>query len=177
MRVNGLPVVFCSATCSKASWYREKCPPKERLSRQCEICKNGFIPDIYHPNKVVCGKACSKKLDYKRHQDSIIVRINAWRKANPERLRKYQRKYYWGNVKKKRAEGRLRQRGHISLSQWETICDEYGNKCNHCGMQSDYTLLTIDHVRPISKGGTNDIGNLQPLCITCNQSKGNRFVG
>ncbi len=33
--------------------------------------------------------------------------------------------------------------------------------------------LEIDHVQPHSKSGTDDIDNLQTLCILCNRGKGN----
>lgn len=36
--------------------------------------------------------------------------------------------------------------------------------------------LTIDHTKPITKGGTDDVSNLQPLCNPCNAFKGNRFT-
>jgi 5-methylcytosine-specific restriction protein A len=37
-------------------------------------------------------------------------------------------------------------------------------------------FLTIDHRIPVSKGGTNDIDNLQAMCSKCNGAKGNRVV-
>lgn len=43
--------------------------------------------------------------------------------------------------------------------------------CLRCGASS---RLTVDHVIPLSRGGTNDSANLQTLCRKCNASKGNR---
>lgn len=40
----------------------------------------------------------------------------------------------------------------------------------------DFELMTIDHIVPKSKGGTNDIGNLQPMCHTCNAKKADKFI-
>lgn len=37
-----------------------------------------------------------------------------------------------------------------------------------------YNPLTVDHIRPRSRGGTNDLTNLQILCRNCNSSKKNR---
>lgn len=44
-----------------------------------------------------------------------------------------------------------------------------GGHCQHCGTTED---LTIDHIIPIFKGGTNDPANLQTLCRSCNSKKG-----
>ena len=37
-----------------------------------------------------------------------------------------------------------------------------------------FDMLEIDHMQPISNGGSNDFDNLQLLCRNCNSSKGNR---
>ena len=52
-----------------------------------------------------------------------------------------------------------------------TVWDRDDWTCQHCGTHRD---LTVDHVVPVSKGGTDDLDNLQTLCGTCNSRKGAR---
>jgi 5-methylcytosine-specific restriction endonuclease McrA len=48
--------------------------------------------------------------------------------------------------------------------------------CWYCEARfaDDYHPPEIDHVYPISLGGTNEIDNLVPCCYLCNTRKGNR---
>ena len=46
--------------------------------------------------------------------------------------------------------------------------------CAHCGSSES---LEVDHIEPVTRGGSNERDNLQALCATCNRKKGNRFVG
>ena len=45
------------------------------------------------------------------------------------------------------------------------------NRCEQCGSIKD---LSIHHIKPLSRGGTNHIDNLTVLCRRCNSRKGNR---
>lgn len=47
-----------------------------------------------------------------------------------------------------------------------------GHKCLICGSCDE---LTIDHIIPISKGGSNRDNNLMTLCKVCNQKKGDEI--
>lgn len=47
-------------------------------------------------------------------------------------------------------------------------------RCELCGRSAKDMQIDADHIRPRSKGGSNDITNLQALCRTCNAEKGNR---
>ena len=49
-----------------------------------------------------------------------------------------------------------------------------GNRCELCGISSQERQLDVYHIRPVSKGGTNDESNFQVLCRKCNAQKGNR---
>ena len=45
--------------------------------------------------------------------------------------------------------------------------------CSYCGKAAvDGYRLVIDHIKPVSKGGTNDIDNLTASCDDCNNGKG-----
>lgn len=57
-----------------------------------------------------------------------------------------------------------------SSARWE-VWERDDFRCRACGVRR---FLTIDHVVPLSRGGTNDIDNLQTLCKPCNSSKKDR---
>lgn len=46
-----------------------------------------------------------------------------------------------------------------------------GHQCVYCGSHKN---LTIDHVLPKSRGGTNDWNNLVTSCVKCNLKKADR---
>jgi hypothetical protein len=46
-----------------------------------------------------------------------------------------------------------------------------GYKCSYCGAPGSEAELEIDHIIPVSKGGSNHIANLTTACRTCNQQK------
>ena len=51
-------------------------------------------------------------------------------------------------------------------------------KCKRCGDSpaiNNECILHIDHIKPHSKGGSSHKNNLQTLCRSCNQGKGNRY--
>lgn len=52
--------------------------------------------------------------------------------------------------------------------------DKY--RCQMCGFTAkDGATLEIDHILPVSRGGSNDASNLQVLCRDCNAGKSNNL--
>lgn len=84
-------------------------------------------------------------------------------KKNPERIKHLKARRY---ARKKNAEG-----SH-SLEQWEALKRIFKNKCGICGLKKK---LTKDHIMPLSKGGSDYIYNIQPLCRNCNSKKHNNI--
>lgn len=53
--------------------------------------------------------------------------------------------------------------------------DTHGRPTIHIDVYTeDFELMTCDHIIPKSKGGLKVIENLQPMCNTCNHSKGDK---
>lgn len=51
----------------------------------------------------------------------------------------------------------------------QRVLERDGRRCQLCGSRK---TLTIDHIVPRSKGGTNRLGNLRILCASCNETRG-----
>jgi|DEB19_MinimDraft_2_1074335.scaffolds.fasta_scaffold03680_3 5-methylcytosine-specific restriction endonuclease McrA len=49
------------------------------------------------------------------------------------------------------------------------------NENSTCAICYESENLQLDHVIPISKGGKNELLNLQILCKKCNREKGNKI--
>lgn len=64
--------------------------------------------------------------------------------------------------------------GSFTLSDWRLILAKFDHKCAGCG-KSD-VRLTMDHIVPLCRGGSNFPDNLQPLCKPCNCRKGSRTM-
>ncbi len=56
----------------------------------------------------------------------------------------------------------------------EYLLEKWGRKCVYCDAQ--HVPLTIDHIHPRSKGGSDRVSNLTLACYPCNQRKGNQDV-
>ena len=46
--------------------------------------------------------------------------------------------------------------------------------CRGCGARAPDVELEVDHIIPISKGGTDELSNLKTLCKDCNIGKWNK---
>lgn len=49
--------------------------------------------------------------------------------------------------------------------------------CQYCGRKAPDVVLHIDHMVPVSKGGTDEPTNLITACADCNEGKGPRHSG
>ncbi|MCY4449753.1 MAG: HNH endonuclease signature motif containing protein [Chloroflexi bacterium] len=71
----------------------------------------------------------------------------------------------------------MRSRPRFTQREKEALHKEQSGKCNGCGKRFDLRNMTVDHIRPFSKGGGERLSNLQLLCGACNSLKGNGTMG
>ena len=48
--------------------------------------------------------------------------------------------------------------------------------CQYCGKKAPDIILHVDHMNPVSRGGTNDLLNLITSCLDCNLGKSDRTL-
>jgi 5-methylcytosine-specific restriction endonuclease McrA len=58
------------------------------------------------------------------------------------------------------------------MKAFDAKCERLGWRCQICGKELTRETATVDHIVPCKYGGTNEIDNLQPLCMKCNVKKG-----
>jgi len=84
-------------------------------------------------------------------------------KNNPERI---------AHLKARRYAREKGAKGSHTLGEWQNLCIKNNNKCVCCGEEKK---LTKDHIIPLSKGGSDYIANIQPMCRNCNSKKHNHI--
>jgi len=85
-----------------------------------------------------------------------------WHAANPEKEREHKNNR---RARKQNAEG------YASAEQIIARCQLYGQLCYLCGNPAE----AVDHVIPLSAGGSNWPSNLRPICKRCNSVKGAKW--
>jgi 5-methylcytosine-specific restriction endonuclease McrA len=132
--------------------------------RMCKICHDVRQKRWREDHKV--NLRVSQEKWSRENPGLASKRTKQWRKNNPERTRKNHRA-----KEHTRRACKVGNGGSFTAKEFTELCDKCGNICLCC---KHILPLTADHVIPLSKGGTSNIENIQPLCSICNSSKGTK---
>lgn len=92
-------------------------------------------------------------------------------KGGISKTREYKNKYKAIYVARKKNAA-----GSHTHGEWETLKKQYNYTCPCCFKSEPEIVLEEDHIIPISKGGSNNIENIQPLCHPCNAKKHSKII-
>lgn len=168
---------------------------RSRKDRSCPECKcarakedRAANPEKYATQAKRYYSANKERIaEYYRHQYSlkrteILARHKEYRRENAQKERLRSKRYRQSpqgrrsgrnSVYKRRALKLSAHRVHWSQQDLNRRFAEFGNRCAYCGSASK---TTIDHFIPLSKGGSDCIGNILPACKSCNSSKHNNLA-
>lgn len=194
----GNPKKFCSRKHSES--YRQSLKPKvSKINKICVWCGNDFVTNrqqgrfcqaicrakYYRSEKLEATKikqaANPRRLDYDCDRcgqlvisDKRVTRGTNGRYCRVCSLVKRRESY---RIKTARRQG-VAKPSRLSA---DFLINRDGNLCRLCNTEIDLTLprndrfgATIDHVVPLSKGGSDDVENMQLAHWICNIRKGNR---
>ncbi len=70
------------------------------------------------------------------------------------------------------------ERKRFTLEERKQILKKSNGRCAHCGisLNAKSENFSMEHIIPISKGGTHDENNLVALCCICNMEKSNYIL-
>lgn len=146
----------CGENKPSSEFHRDR-TRSDGLHPYCKACIKA-----YH-DTIVETKAETNRRWQKANAGKVVGYTSKWRQSNPDMARQNGRRY-WAS--------RQGATGDYTLAEWQALCSWFGNVCVACGKAG--IALHADHIVPLTKGGTNYIENIQPLCSPCNASKGNR---
>lgn len=137
----------------------------QRYQLECALKDVGRSPSVARLVMDEQRRYWRKHPEAKREHDNQWARARWWLEyqINPDR-----RLYVRQKSKRRKALLREQTAHQISPKQLQARFAQFGNCCAYCGASGD---MQIEHVVPISRGGTHAMGNIVPACKSCNYSK------
>ena len=128
----------------------------------------------------LCHK-CASPFEQEPHAQRMKIYCTKCVEKHPwlglDNYRQFDSDVYTQAMRASRADVRwfreLIAQGHHTKAEFQALCEYYGGVCLCCGRNCP---LVADHVVPLDKGGSNSIGNIQPLCRSCNSRKSTKSI-
>ena len=147
------------------------------------ICKRNHDGTRYQKGGacVACVRDLAKN-SYQQDREQRIQKQIEYAKANADKVAAYQRgrkKWHYQENKEKylsychsRRARMYENGGSYTAADIQHLFETQGGLCNVC--KQHLAAYEIDHIVPLSKGGSNWPANLQLLCRHCNRTKADK---
>lgn len=177
--------LFCSRHCFAQK--RTEVPRTDEVKKKLSIAHKGtkkpwagkykhtkehnkHIGESSKGNKYALGYRHSEESKKKISERMKGEKNYRWKGGN-KTFRKRKNFYESQRKTKKRCNG-----GKHTYDEWELLKKQYNYTCPCCHKKEPEIKLTEDHIIPVSKGGLNNIENIQPLCQSCNSKKHDKTI-
>jgi 5-methylcytosine-specific restriction endonuclease McrA len=122
----------------------------------------------------------SSRRYYAANSETRRKKSQEWRAKNPEKFVLQGKRYRENNKEKvlaKNAKRRALLKGaKVEDVERETIYVRDRGLCGICGKKVERNEAPLDHIVPLSRGGSHTAGNLQIAHYSCNSRKGARLT-
>lgn len=159
------------------------------MKQKCQTCKIEKSLSDFHKNKNMTNghtrqcKTCTSlrsKLRYQKAGVKMRQQMAEQRKSDYEHRIEIERRSRSKNKEKYRPIKNATQSKRnrlLNKKEYRILPKElhkiYSSSCWACGTSQN---ISLDHILPLSRGGTHSVGNMLSLCRGCNSSKGNRLL-
>lgn len=151
-----------------SSWFKVGHRHSEEMKKKIGISGFGRIP--WNKNKKFSEEAKRKM------SESHKGKIGNWKGG----ITKNKNYYRWARNKRNRLKRSNLSGSFHTFGEWEMLKKQYGFMCPCCKKKEPFIgrfkSLTEDHIIPLSKGGSDYIENIQPLCQRCNCEKHTKII-
>jgi 5-methylcytosine-specific restriction endonuclease McrA len=153
----------CCSKCKvdqPASNFRKDGKRKDGLQNYCRLCHSK-------------ANAAWRKANRQRH----LASLRKWHSDNREHSRQSNTRWMREHRELRRLRDAKRRSQQTSNGHFKILESEirrlYASPCAACGAKQN---IAADHIIPLSRGGRHSVGNLQPLCKSCNSSKKDKLM-
>ena len=115
------------------------------------------------------GTINAKIREYRRTEHYKNV-TKKWAKNNPDKIRNYNR------TQRARRKFALQASESATTQEVKAWIDAQSPVCSYCAIELSSDQIQLDHVIPLSRGGSHTIDNFAISCKSCNCSKGNKTL-